>query len=147
MWGGTLPRSGSDMVRHAIDRIAHLLDVDRRANQGREAFERGWPVVLSVPLTPTEYDALRFLSSLIPANPGEIARASLLPFLDPGSSPPLRRDDGLDLERTARVQLGLDAVEAARLDELAEGSGVDRETVARWALWDALGPLMLTRRP
>ncbi len=134
------------MVRHAVDYLASILDVDRRFNQGREAFDVAWPVNLSVPLTPTEYDALRFLASLYPANPSEIARASLLPYLDQGSGPPGRREDGLDMERTARVALGLDNDEAQRLEALAKKAGVEPETYALWAVWDALGPLMNVHR-
>ena len=130
------------MVRHALDLLAQLLNVDRRTNQGREVFDRDWPVILTVPLTPMEMDSLRFLSSLYPAHPSEIARAALLPFLDPGSSPPRRRDDGMDGERTARVQLGLDEMEARALETLSDGVGAGREAVARWAMWDSLGPLL-----
>lgn len=133
---------GGQVVRHAVDYMASILDVDRKANQGREAYDRSWPVNLSVPVTPMEYDALRFLSSLYPANPPEIMRASLLPYLDPGTAPPARRDDGQDMERTARVALGLDDDEAQRLEALAKENGVVPETYAVWAVWDALGPLM-----
>ncbi len=139
--------SGRTMVRHAVDMLAQLLDVDRRTNQGMGSFDRDWPVSLSVPLTPIEYDALRFLSSLYPANPPEIARACLLPFLDPGSTPPSRRDDGLDTERTARVPLGLEVSESSRLEELAGTAGVGPETMARWAMWESLGSLLEVSRP
>jgi hypothetical protein len=139
--------NGRTMVRHALDLLAHLLDVDRRTNQDREVLSRDWPVTLSVPLTPMESDALRFLSSLYPANPSEISRAALLPFLDPGSRPPRRRDDGLDGERTARVQMGLDEDEARVLETLSVTAGVGREAVVRWAIWDSLGPLLETGRP
>ncbi len=135
------------MVRHALDLLAQLLDVDRRTNQGREDYEREWPVTLSVPLTPMEADSLRFLSSLYPADPLEIARAAVLPFLDPGSRPPRRREDRLEGERTARVQLGLDEEEARALEVLSTGAGEARETVARWAMWDSLGPLLDASRP
>jgi hypothetical protein len=138
---------GGDLVRHAVDRIASILDVDRRANQGREVLDRPWPVNISVPVTPMEYDALRFLSSLYPANPPEILRASLLPYLDPGTAPPPRREDGLEIERTARVALGLDEAEALRLKALADEQGVTLETYAVWAVWNALGPLMCVHRP
>jgi hypothetical protein len=130
------------MVRHVIDLVAQLLDVDRRTNQGREAFEREWPVVLSVPLSPMEADALRFLSSLYPANPAEIARAAVLPFLDPGSTPPRSRNDGLGAELTARVELGLETFESEALDSLADREGMGPEAMARMAMWDTLGPLM-----
>jgi hypothetical protein len=135
------------MVRHVVDLFAKMLDVDRRTNQGLGVYQRDWPVVLSVPLTPMEYDALRFLSSLYPANPPEIARAALLPFLDPGSRPPGPRGDGLDPERTSRVELGLDDGEAKALDELAEGAGVGSEEMVRWAMWDVLEPLLQVSRP
>ena len=135
------------MVRHAVDYMASILKVDRRTNQAREAFDREWPVNLSVPVTPMEYDALRFLSSLYPANPPEIMRASLLPYLDVGATPPVRRDDGMDMERTARVALGLDDDEAHRLEALARENGVAPERYAVWAVWDALGPLMDVHRP
>ena len=134
------------MVRHAVDYLASILDVDRRFNQGREAFDVAWPVNISVPLTPTEYDGLRFLASLYPANPSEIARASLLPYLDPGSGPPDRLEDGLDMERTSRVSIGLDEDEAERLERAAKGSGVEGETFARWAMWDSIGPLLEVHR-
>lgn len=135
------------MVRHAVDYLASILDVDRRSNQGREAFDMPWSVNLSVPLTPTEYDALRFLASIYPANPPEIARASLLPYLDPGSPAPGHRDDGMDMERTSRVAVGLEDDEAQRLEGAARASGVERETFVRWALWDSLGPLLEVHRP
>jgi hypothetical protein len=135
------------MVRHAVDLVAQLLDVDRRTTQGREAFDRDWPVVLSVPLTPMEADALRFLSSLYPANPAEIARAAVLPFLDPGSTPPRSREDGLGAELTARVDLGLDVYESEALTALADRSGIGPEAMARMAMWDSLGPLMDLPRP
>ncbi len=135
------------MVRHAVDLVAQLLDVDRRTNQGREVFQRDWPVALPVPLTPMEFDALRFLSSLYPANPPEIVRAAVLPFLDPGSSPPGRREDGMDAERTARVTLGLDEDEGRTLGSLAAEAGVDEATFARWAMWESLGPLLQVSRP
>jgi hypothetical protein len=130
------------MVRHVVEYVSQLLDVDRRTNQGMGSFSRDWPVSLSVPLTPMEYDALRFLSSLYPANPPEIVRASVLPFLDPGSTPPRRLEDGLDMERTARVDLGLDHEEADRLGALASREGVAKETMAVWAMWESLGPLL-----
>ncbi len=135
------------MVRHAVSYLASILDVDRRYNQGREAYDMPRPVTLSVPLTPTEYDALRFLASLYPANPSEIARASLLPYLDPGSLAPDRRDDGMDMERTSRVAVGLDDDEKQRLQIAARTSGVESETFVRWALWDSLGPLLEVHRP
>ena len=135
------------MVRHAIDYLTRILEVDRRTNQGMEAFDRSWPVTVSVPLTPTEYDSLRFLSSLYPANPSEIARAALLPYLDAGSRPPGRLDDGMDMERTARVSIGLDEDEAERLEGLAGHEGVAPERVVLWALWGSLGPLMDVPRP
>ncbi len=135
------------MVRHAIDLLAQVLDVDRRTNQGRGAFDRDWPVSLSVPLTPMEYDALRFLSSLYPAALPEIVRAAVLPFLDPGSTPPAPRDDGMEGERTARVSVGMDGTEAHRLDTLARASQVPPETFVVWALWDSLGPLLQVSRP
>ncbi len=140
-------RIGRPMVRHAVDLVAQLLDVDRRTNQGRGVLERQWPVSLSVPLTPMEYDALRFLSSLYPANPPEIARAAVLPFLDPGSTPPGRRDDGMDAERTCRVTIGLEDVEARALEGLAAGKGVGSDRMALWAMWDTLGPLLEVSRP
>jgi hypothetical protein len=130
------------MVRHVVDLVTQMLDVDRRTNQGLGVYDREWPVSLSVPLTPMEYDALRFLSSLYPANPPEIARASVLPFLDPGSKPPRRRADGLDAERTARVSVGLEEDEASALEALAQVAGVGPEAMARWAMWDSLGPLL-----
>jgi hypothetical protein len=130
------------MVRHIVDLVVQLLDVDRRDNQGRGAFEREWPVVLSVPLTPMEADALRFLSSLYPANPAEIARAAVIPFLDPGSTPPRRREDGMEAELTARVELGLESSEAEALEALAGGAGVAPEAMARLAMWETLGPLL-----
>lgn len=138
---------GKTMVRHVVDMLAQLLDVDRRTNQGMGSFARDWPVSLSVPLTPIEYDALRFLASLYPANPPEIVRASLLPFLDAGSTPPSRRDDGLDTERTARVTLGLEEPESSRLEELARNAGVGPETMARWAMWESLDSLLEFSRP
>ncbi|NIP33911.1 MAG: hypothetical protein GWN18_03125 [Thermoplasmata archaeon] len=127
--------------------MAQLLDVDRRSNQGREVYERDWPVCLPVPLTPMEFDALRFLSSLYPANPPEIVRAAVLPFLDPGSRLPGRREDGMDAERTARVTLGLDEDEGGALGSLAAEAGVDEATFARWAMWESLGPLLHVSRP
>lgn len=135
------------MVRHAVDLLAQVLDVDRRTNQGRGVFGRDWPVSLSVPLTPMEYDALRFLSSLYPADPPEIVRAAVLPFLDPGSTPPAARDDGMEGERTARVSIGMEQFEASRLETLAKVSEVGPETVVVWALWDSLGPLIQVSRP
>lgn len=135
------------MVRHAVDLVAQLLDVDRRTNQGLGAFEREWPVELAVPLTPMEFDALRFLSSLYPANPREIARAAVLPFLDPGSTPPRPRGDRMEGERTARVTLGMDEGESEALGALAHEAGVDDGTMARWAMWDTLGPLLEVSRP
>jgi hypothetical protein len=135
------------MVRHAVDLVTQLLDVDRRTNQGREAFDRDWPVVLSVPLTPMEADALRFLSSLYPANPSEIARAAVLPFLDPGSIPPRARDDGLEAELTARVELGLETHESEALSALSDREGMGPKAMARMAMWDTLGPLMDVPRP
>lgn len=153
LWRETLIRRrvphtpGIPVVRHAIDSLASILDVDRRYNQGREAFDMPRPVTLSVPLTPTEYDALRFLASLYPANPSEIARASLIPYLDPGSLAPDRRDDGKEMERTSRVAVGLDDDEAERLEGAARASGVESETFARWALWETLGPLLEVHRP
>lgn len=135
------------MVRHAVDLVAKLLHVDRRTNQGRGVLEREWPVNLSVPLTPMEADALWFLSSLYPANPPEIARAAVLPFLDPGSEPPGRMDDGMDAERTCRVAVGLEDGEARALEGLAAGAGVGPERMALWAMWDTLGPLMEVSRP
>jgi hypothetical protein len=135
------------LVRHAMDLIAHVLDVDRRANQGRDELSRDWPVVLSVPLTPPEYDALRFLSSLYPANPREIVRACVLLYLDPGSPAPAIREDGLDRERTSRVELGLEDAESTRLEEIAGSAGVDAVKMVRWAVWETLGPLMETPRP
>jgi len=134
------------VVRHAIDLLASILKVDRRYNQGREVFDVPWPVTISIPLTPMEYDALRFLASLYPANPSEIARASLLPYLDSGSIAPDRQDDGKDMERTSRVAVGLDEKEEQRLEMAAQTSGVDCETFVRWALWDSLGPLMNVSR-
>jgi len=138
---------GSAMVRHVVDLLKGLLDADRRTNQGLGALERDWPVRLQVPLTPVEYDALRFLSSLYPANPSEIARASVLPFLDDGSVPPARREDAMDGERTARVEIGMDSREAVAMDRLANDAGVTTGTLARWALWETLGPLMDVPRP
>lgn len=135
------------MVRHVVDLLAQMLDVDRRTNQGRGAFALDYPVSFSVPLTPMEYDALRFLSSLYPADPMEIMRASVLPFLDPGSTPPVRRDDGMDAERTARVTLGMDDGEASALQGLASEEGVGPEMIAVWAMWDSLGPLLEVTRP
>jgi hypothetical protein len=135
------------MVRHAVDLVAQLLDVDRRTNQGRAAFEREWPVVLSVPITPMEADALRFLSSLYPANPAEIVRAAVLPYLDPGSTPPRVGDDGLGTELTSRVELFMDTSESGALDALAEGASVDAVAMARAAMWGTLGPLLDVPRP
>jgi len=135
------------MARHVVDLLTQMLDVDRRTNQGMEAFARDFPVTVSVPLTPMEYDALRFLSSLYPANPMEIVRASVLPFLDPGSTPPTRRDDGMDTERTARVTLGMEEGEASRLEGLANEARVGPGTMALWAMWDSLGPLLEVSRP
>jgi hypothetical protein len=135
------------LVRHAIEYLRHLLDVDRRTALGRERLEVDRPVRLSVPVTPVEYDALRFLSSLYPANPSEIMRASLLRALDPGTAAPGRHDDGLAMERTARVELGLDEGEAERLGELASEGGTTPEEMARWAMVDALGPLLDVHRP
>ena len=135
------------MVRHVIEYLRHLLDVDRRTALGRERLDVDWPVRLSVPLTPVEYDALRFLSSLYPANPPEIMRASVLRALDPGAAAPGMHEDGLAMERTARVELGLDEGEAARLREIASEGGTTAEEVARWAMVDALGPLLDVHRP
>ena len=145
--GGDVCIFGRTMVRHVVDMLAQLLAVDRRTNLGMGSFDRDWPVNLSVPLTPIEYDALRFLASLYPANPPEIVRACLLPFLDAGSSPPSRRDDGLDTERTARVPLGLEESESSRLEELAGNAGVGPETMARWAMCESLGSLLDVSRP
>jgi hypothetical protein len=94
-----------------------------------------------------EYDTLRFLSSLYPANPPEIVRASLLPYLDAGTPPPARREDGQDTERTARVSLGLEEREMQRLTAVAGRAGVDPGTYAIWAMWDVLGPLMHVHKP
>jgi len=135
------------MVRHVVDLLTGLLEADRRTNQGLGLLERDWPVRLRVPLTPLEFDALRFLSSLYPANPSEIARASVLPFLDEGSAPPARREDRLDGERTARVEVGLDRGEAVALERLADDAGVAPGALARWALRDTLGPLLEVPRP
>jgi hypothetical protein len=135
------------LVRHAIEYLRHMLDVDRRTALGRERLEVDWPVWLSVPLTPVEYDALRFLSSLYPANPSEIMRASVLRALDPGATTPGRHDDDLAMERTARVELGLGDEEAERLRELASDGGTTPEEMARWAMVDALGPLLDVHRP
>lgn len=135
------------MVRHAIDLLASILKVDRRYNQAREVYDVPWPVNVSIPLTPTEYDGLRFLSSLYPANPSEIARASLLPYLDPGSSPPHLGEDGLDMERTSRVAIGLDDDEAERLEQAAKYLGVEEETFVGWAIWGSIGPLLEVHRP
>ena len=135
------------MVRHVLDRVTHLLDMDRRATLGRERFDVDWPVTLSIPFTPIEYDALRFLSSLYPANPGEIVRAAVVPYLDPNASIPSQMDDGLERERTARVQLGLCDAEAERLNRMAHGVGVEPETLARWTVLETLGPLVEIPRP
>jgi hypothetical protein len=123
-----------------------MLDVDRRTNQGMGQFAHEFPVNLSIPMTPMEYDALRFLSSLYPANIEEILRASVLPFLDPGSAHPSRRDEGMDAERTARVALGMEDAEASALEGLAKEAGVGPERMALWAMWDSLGPLLEIRR-
>jgi hypothetical protein len=130
------------LPKRAIEILLGILDTDRRTNQDRGKYERDWPVMLSVPLTPMEYDALRFLSSLYPANPGEIMRASVLRALDPGAPSPSGDADGKDMERTARVELGLDDDEMERLGRLAARIGSTPEETARWAMLDALGVLM-----
>lgn len=135
------------MARHVVEAVLHILDVDRRTNQGRERLSVEHPVRMSVPLTPMEYDALRFLASLYPANPGEIVRASVLRCLDPGAVMPRAHCDGMDMERTARVELGLEVGEAARLRDLAREGGVVPEEMARWAMREALGPLLDVTRP
>ena len=135
------------MVERAVGYLLGILDVDRRKSLGRERYDRDWPVRLSVPLTPVEYDALRFLSSLYPANPSEIIRASVLRALDPGASSPKDYEDEQGMERTARVELCLETGELERLVEIAKTAGVSPEEAARWVLRDALGPLMGTHRP
>jgi hypothetical protein len=130
------------VVRRAVEYLVRILEVDRRTNQDRGRYDRDWPVTISVPLTPVEYDALRFLSSLYPANPSELVRASVLRALDPGATPPSGGDDGRDGERTARVELCLEEGEALRLKELGDAADVSPEVMARWAMREALGPLM-----
>jgi hypothetical protein len=134
-------------VRQLVDSLVHLLDVDRRAALGLERYDVDWPVCLQVPLDPVAYDALRFLSSLYPARPADILRASVLPILDPGADPPEPRSGTPALERTARVELGLSLDENRRLAEHAATVDATPEDVARWALEDAMGPLMEVHRP
>ena len=117
------------MARHAVDAVLHLLDVDRRTNQGRDRLSVERPVHMSIPLTPMEYDALRFLASLYPANPGEILRASVIRCLDRDASIPVGHLDGMEMERTARVDLGLEEDEAGRLREIAGEEGVSPEEI------------------
>ena len=138
---------GANVVERAVGYLLGILDVDRRRSLGRERYDRDWPVRLSVPITPVEYDALRFLSSLFPANPSEIIRASVLRALDPGAHTPGDHGDGLGMERTARVELCLEEDELERLVDIAKTAGVSPEEAARWAMRDALGPLMGTHRP
>lgn len=135
------------MPRKALEYIVGLLDVDRRASRDMERYERDWPVRIAVPVTPVEYDAVRFLASMYPANVPEIARACVLPFLDEGSTPPAARAGGLETEMTARLELRLDEEEAARLSGLSEAAGARPEQYARWAVLDSLGPLLRTHRP
>jgi hypothetical protein len=135
------------LVERAVGYLLGVLDVDRRKSLGRERYDREWPVRLSVPVTPVEYDALRFLSSLYPANPSEIMRASVLRALDDDGQTPGRHEDGLEGERTARVELCLEVGEAKRLSGIADVAGVSPEETARRAMRDALGPLMDTHRP
>jgi hypothetical protein len=130
------------VVRKAVEYLIDIIDVDRRTNLDRGRYDRDWPVTLSVPVTPVEYDALRFLSSMYPANPSEIVRASVLRTLDPGAIVPSSGQDGLDKERTARVELNLEVEEARRLEDLAKGEGVVPEVMARWAMTEALGSLL-----
>ncbi len=134
-------------MRQLADSLVHLLDVDRRGALGLERYDVEWPVSLQVPLDPVAYDALRFLSSLYPARPPDILRACVLPVLDPGAEPPMPRPGTPALERTARVELGLSIEEHRRLGERAAASGAAPEDVARWALEDALGPLLEVHRP
>jgi hypothetical protein len=138
---------GANVVERAVRYLLGILDVDRRRSLGRERYDQDWPVRLSVPLTPVEYDALRFLSSLYPANPSEIIRASVLRALDPGARAPGDHGDGLGMERTARVELCLEEGELERLTKIARTADVSPEEAARWAMSDALGPLMGTHRP
>ena len=135
------------MPRRVLEYVLGLLDVDRRASRGMERYERDWPVTLAVPVSPVEYDAVRFLASMYPANVPEIARACVLPFLDEGSKPPGALSGVSDLERTARLELCLEEGEAARLESLSAAAGAGPEQYARWAILDSLGPLLHAHRP
>ena len=136
------------MVRRALDLVLHVLDVDRHISRGLERYDADWPVTLSVPLDPATYDALRFLASLYPARPRDIVRASVLRALDPGACELGHPAPGAPpIERTARVELGLSREEDGTLERLAREAGVAKEELARWALEDALGPLLRVHRP
>jgi len=135
-------------MRRTLESLLELLDVDRRASLGLERLDRRWPVVLSVSLDPATYDALRFLSSLYPASPRDILRASVLRALDPGAAPPRPPATAAPLsERTARLELGLERDEAERLGALAGEERVAPEELATWALHESLGPLLRAHRP
>ncbi len=143
-----MPRPEGPGLRRTLESLLELLDVDRRATLGLERLDVDWPVVLSVPLDPATYDALRFLSSLYPASPRDILRASVLRALDPGSMPPPHPAGAAPMsERTARLELGLARDEAERLGAMADGKGITPEEMATWALHDALGPLLHAQRP
>jgi hypothetical protein len=134
-------------VRRTLESILHVLDVDRHKTLGLERYDAEWPVVLSVPLDPASYDAMRFLASLYPARPKDIMRASVLRALDPGAVPLNEPRDGAPpSERTARVELGLTLDESEALGRMAATARVPPEELARWALEDALGPLLQVHR-
>jgi len=135
-------------LRRTLESLLELLDVDRRSSLGLERYDADWPVVLSVPMDPATYDALRFLSSLYPASPRDILRASVLRALDPGSPPPGIPPVPVPLsERTARLELGLRRDEAERFIKLARAEGVAPEELAVRALHGSLGPLLHVHRP
>ena len=136
------------LLKRTLESLLGLLDVDRRATLGLDRLDADWPVVLSVPLDPATYDALRFLSSLYPASPRDILRASVLRALDPGAAPPRPPTDAAPLsERTARLELGLESAEAERLRALADAERVTPEELAVRALHESLGPLLRAHRP
>jgi hypothetical protein len=135
-------------LRRTLESLLELLDVDRRATLGLDRLDADWPVVLSVPLDPATYDALRFLSSLYPASPRDILRASVMRALDPGAAPPPSPTGAAPMsERTARLELGLEREEADRLRALADAERVTPEELALRALHESLGPLLRAHRP